>query len=124
MQGRFARLPLDIMQHRALSAADKLVYAALAVCVRKTNIATVGQRKLAQLAGVGRATVQRSLLTLGRHGLISCSIHRLGNRMVYQLNHPLFLDLHMSSTGPQDESTSGIRMSPRIDNRSKKPTIQ
>lgn len=124
MMGRFARLPLDILQHQGLSPADKIVYAAMALCVRKTNLATVGQRKLAELSGLSRATVQRSLLNLGKHGLISTSIHKLGNRMVYQLNHPLFLDLQMSSAGPQNESTSGIRMSPRIDNRRKLPVVQ
>lgn len=91
-RGRFARLPLEVLKDRELTPADIVVYAALALEVRKENSNVVARfmREIAATTNLSLRQVFRSIqkLSLQRH--ISTAVARLNHRSTFVLLSPVF----------------------------------
>jgi hypothetical protein len=99
---RFARIPQEVLSDQSLSLESKIVYAALAFYVFDGNIACTGQRALAQLTGINRRSIRRSLIALARAGHISISTVLSKGRHIYQLNSHIFQRLISSEVAKSD----------------------
>lgn len=114
---RFARIPESVLLDSELSPGDVKAYAVLSMHVYEGNICCIGQRRIAEMAGVNRRTLRRQLTSLAKRGHISTSIVHLKRRNVYQLNSPVFGQLAAVELGIGLRPDVGIVSRPRIDNR-------
>lgn len=112
---QFARIPLDILTNPALNAAEIKVYGILAATAQQTNLACIGQRRLADLSGVDRRSVRRALASLAKFNYIAQSIFKMNRRTVYELKHPIFTSEESETSGYICAPTLGRNTRPRID---------
>lgn len=86
----FIRVPMVVFNDRSLGLVDLRVYLAIAIHARGGNIVSVGQRRLAEIAGVERRNLGRHLKKLAKQGHISTSFTALRMRSIFQLNSQVF----------------------------------
>jgi hypothetical protein len=85
----YGRVPETVYLDLALSDSAVRVYAILAAGTRQGNVATLGMRKLADMLGVGRSTINRRISQLVSLGHLKPS-NSQGKRAFYELTSPVF----------------------------------
>jgi len=105
---RFARIPASVYKDKSLTITDFRVYCQMATLCINTNIVSIGQRKLSEIAGFDRRNLRRSLESLGAKGHISRAINPISNRTVYQLNSTVFLAT--AQTPASYPKSTGLRL--------------
>ena len=88
--GRYARIPLGILESRQISDRAKLVYCLLAAWVFEGSVARIGQRRVAKCLGFSQPSASRYLKELDKAGLIVPICEGNGNRNWYRLTDPIF----------------------------------
>lgn len=86
----YARTPLEVYTDPRLSAYAVRVYCVLAGTLRETSNASIGIRRIAQLAAMSKSRAQDSIEELLACGHVATPEVDPGRRSVYVLASPVF----------------------------------
>ena len=117
---RYARLPHSVLHDATISVYAKAVYAELSSCVFQGNVASIGQRLIANRLGIAPGSANKAIAELVAAGHITAS--GIGKeRKQYVLHSQLFARKQANGKTVLVSMPNGARRMVAVSNRATPP---